>query len=562
MVLLALLSACSSRNRSAASPARAAEATTEAAPPREGVGSASEAPARSRPNLGPLVVAIGPLQGDADRALRQRLEQRIRVLCGHIAVLETAVSLPMGNGGPTHAELRKQVEDALASAKADVILWGAVDAGAENPAIHLRFGASRVRWADPSQPAAAGTVTIRLSAPAGFEERLQELLDLLVWSHASSFDPGLYPAHRGAPLVGRVRDFVVGPASTDPTNERPHARRRATSAMARWSVESRWEALEAYATAVASLAEGQARTEGFEESLAVRERALEVLDPGDSAHRAATHLAMGGVLLRLSERTSGAARRRVLTKAVSSLRGAVADSSGDADPSSWGDAQNQLGIALARVAQQDDSDTASLVDAVAAFRAALHVHIRERTPLLWAMVQNNLGNVLVTLADRVPCTSCLHEAIAAFRATLDVWQRDRAAPLWAMAQNNLGNALEALGERVKGTTRLSEAVDAFHAALEERTRDRDPIAWATTQVNLGIALRTLADRRGFAPCAAVEAHYQALVVFRTHAPQLVNLALHSLAQDLEAEMPPSAYSCSGSSREQWANIEAILTHPR
>ena len=66
----------------------------------------------------------------------------------------------------------------------------------------------------------------------------------------------------------------------------------------------------------------------------------------------------------------------------------------------------------------------------------------------------------------------LASAIAFFKKTLAVWTRERTPLEWAMAQDNLGNALQTLGERESGTARLEEAVAAYRAALLEWTRDK------------------------------------------------------------------------------------------
>ena len=139
-------------------------------------------------------------------------------------------------------------------------------------------------------------------------------------------------------------------------------------------------------------------------------------------------------------------------------------------------------------------DSAVLVDAVAAYRAALEERTRNRVPLDWAATQNNLGTALARLGERESGTARLEEAVAACRAALEERTRDRVPLDWAMTQNNLGNALRVLGERESGTARLEQAVAAYRAALAEWTRDRVPLYWAMTQNNLGTALRVLGER--------------------------------------------------------------------
>jgi tetratricopeptide (TPR) repeat protein len=62
-------------------------------------------------------------------------------------------------------------------------------------------------------------------------------------------------------------------------------------------------------------------------------------------------------------------------------------------------ANNLLGMALSTLGGRE-SGTARLEEAVAAYRAALEEHTRDRVPLNWAGTQNNLGTALQTLGER------------------------------------------------------------------------------------------------------------------------------------------------------------------
>ena len=101
---------------------------------------------------------------------------------------------------------------------------------------------------------------------------------------------------------------------------------------------------------------------------------------------------------------------------------------------------------------------------------------------------NDQALELYSQGDEFGDNYALLQAIAAHRAALTEKARERVPLDWATIQNNLGNALEKLGERESGTSRLEDAVAAFRAALTERTRERVPLDWATTQNNLGAAL--------------------------------------------------------------------------
>jgi tetratricopeptide (TPR) repeat protein len=178
---------------------------------------------------------------------------------------------------------------------------------------------------------------------------------------------------------------------------------------------------------------------------------------------------------------------------IASLRRLLEMAEREQVPLDWAVIQNNLGNALVTLGERD-SGTARLEEAVAAYRAALEERTRERVPLQWAMTQNNLGSALSRLGERESGTARLEQAVAAYRAALEERTRKRAPLDWAMTQTNLGSALLMLGNRESGTARLEEAVAAYRAALEEGTRERVPLQWATTQNNLGSALSQLGER--------------------------------------------------------------------
>jgi tetratricopeptide (TPR) repeat protein len=65
-----------------------------------------------------------------------------------------------------------------------------------------------------------------------------------------------------------------------------------------------------------------------------------------------------------------------------------------------------------------------------------------------------------------------------YREALKEVTRERAPLEWARMQNNLGLALFKLGELEGRTGKLEEAVAAYREALKERTRERVPLQWA------------------------------------------------------------------------------------
>ena len=146
----------------------------------------------------------------------------------------------------------------------------------------------------------------------------------------------------------------------------------------------------------------------------------------------------------------------------------------------------------------------------------------------------------------------------AFRHALKESTRERVPLDWAGTQNNLGNALRTLGERESGTKHLEEAVVAFREALQERTRERVPLDWAATQSNLGNVFRTIANRRSEPACSAVNAHYQALLVFEPNAPAYAAKVRSGLVSDLNAQVPPTKDVCPNIPKAAWTHIyEAV-----
>ena len=99
--------------------------------------------------------------------------------------------------------------------------------------------------------------------------------------------------------------------------------------------------------------------------------------------------------------------------------------------------------------------------AIAGYRQASQEWARERVPLQWATIQNNLGTALMCIGQRESDTVRLEEGVAAYREALQEWTRELVPLDWASTQNNLGSVLMCLGERESSTARLEEAVAAF-----------------------------------------------------------------------------------------------------
>lgn len=154
------------------------------------------------------------------------------------------------------------------------------------------------------------------------------------------------------------------------------------------------------------------------------------------------------------------------------------------DPQSWAVCQSGIGNAVSELARRD-SDAAKMRLAVKAHQEDLSVQSRKQTPKDWATSQNNLGNALRDLGELEADPKILHDSVAALRAALTVRNKTNMPKNWAGSQNNLGLSLRWLGAQTQETAILTEAEAAYHSCLTIWTRQSVPFDWAMTQRNLG-----------------------------------------------------------------------------
>ena len=166
----------------------------------------------------------------------------------------------------------------------------------------------------------------------------------------------------------------------------------------------------------------------------------------------------------------------------------------DRVPLQWAAIQNNLGSALLGIGEWEIGSS-HLEEAVDAYREALKERTRDRVPLAWVSTQNNLGAALQTLGERENWKVHFEEALIAYREELKVLNRDQVPLDWAATQINLGSLLIRIGERESGTGHLEEALIVLREALEVVTHDQMPLSWAATQVNLGNALYRIGERK-------------------------------------------------------------------
>ena len=104
-----------------------------------------------------------------------------------------------------------------------------------------------------------------------------------------------------------------------------------------------------------------------------------------------------------------------------------------------------------------------------------------------------------------PAREHLAEAEAAYRLALEEYTREKAPVQWAMVQNNLGNTLNALGSsNDNGRLRSRRPRPSAPRSRCERA-STFPMHWAASQLNLGNALNNVGQVRASAPAASSEA---------------------------------------------------------
>jgi tetratricopeptide (TPR) repeat protein len=134
---------------------------------------------------------------------------------------------------------------------------------------------------------------------------------------------------------------------------------------------------------------------------------------------------------------------------------------------------NNLGTAHADQRQYDR--------ACKCYREALALLSREQSLLAWGMIQNNLATALLraALSSKQPEREGgkLQASVAAFRAALEIRQRERTPFDWAITAVNMAGALVSLGthlgtsakgaQRLLGLGHVREGIGLYREALDQ-----------------------------------------------------------------------------------------------
>ena len=218
-------------------------------------------------------------------------------------------------------------------------------------------------------------------------------------------------------------------------------------------------------------------------------------------------------------------------------------------PLIWGAAQNNLGNvyqALGRRSSDRNIGAGLHLQAVVSFSLAMQELTREKLPLQWATTQNNIANAYQSLAfrqnDPAQAADYLRKSAEAQRAALGEMTRERTPLMWATVQLNLGRTLmtsaQTAATPADAGALLAEAVAALRGALEVLPRETSSDQWAAAQVTLGQALQFVAHAsvdptaRAEALAAAETAQRAAFDVYGQGRPVELSSVRHDLGQTL------------------------------
>ena len=287
-------------------------------------------------------------------------------------------------------------------------------------------------------------------------------------------------------------------AGTETLEEAAAAARAALAVRTREGAPMDWARLQNnLGSTLFSIGQRERHRDRLEEAVAAYRAALSVWTPQSAPMDWAN--AQNNLALALGELGSRDPDSARLAEAVKLLDGIFEVRSRDAAPLHWAETHSNRGATLYHLALRESDPhrvVAVLGEAADAFRQALEEITRERSPLKWAGIKDNLGLVLSTTAERTGETAPLDQAISAFEEALSERTRERVPLEWASSTNNLANAWYRYGELTHAEEHLRKAIPLFEAILEVRTRDRDAGGWASTQNNLANALFSLGTHGG------------------------------------------------------------------
>ena len=180
-----------------------------------------------------------------------------------------------------------------------------------------------------------------------------------------------------------------------------------------------------------------------------------------------------------------------------------------AAPLLWAEMQNDLGNLYSYRVNGDKAT--NFQKAVRCYNHALEVRTQET--LAWAETQHCLG-AAYTIRKGGDKAANMEEALAHFRRAVDVRTRDAAPLLWADTNLDMGAAYAGRVEGDKAAN-MEDAMACYRRALEVWTRETMPLQWALTQHRMGMAYTERVDGDKAANCEEAVACYRRALQVRT-----------------------------------------------
>ena len=196
-------------------------------------------------------------------------------------------------------------------------------------------------------------------------------------------------------------------------------------------------------------------------------------------------------------------------------------------PLQWADIQ----IAMANAYRHAVGDRAVNYErSIEAYRKAIGVHSRDRSPERWAMIQCNLGLTFAERSSGDPAENAVQARLHCLNA-LEVFTRDARPTDWASLHVNLAAVLL---QHSRSAEDIDDAIRSLKLAAEVLTNDQHPADWAKVVFNTAAAYRQRRagdSRENLAE--AMKLYREALTVYRRdtfpHRWGLIHKALGEIA---------------------------------
>lgn len=183
-------------------------------------------------------------------------------------------------------------------------------------------------------------------------------------------------------------------------------------------------------------------------------------------------------------------------------------------PIVYGLIQNNLGASYFAIAEIKDKEN-NCNKAITALKESLKVRTIEDYPKGYAVTINNLGAAYKILADVKDKEKNCKNAIIAFKKTLKVYTPKKHPIDYATTQNNLGATYLTIAQIKDKENNCNKAITALKESLRIKTIKDYPDSYATIQNNLGVAYSALAKVKDKEKnCTkAIDAYREALRVY-------------------------------------------------